>query len=284
MLARRTITRLAAATVGILACVAYAPKASALIVEGMTSMPRPDQGWVGNFNGSSGVCIAPDWVISAKHVGGSVGSWFILRDEAYQVVEARPHPTMDIAIYKVHRTFPGYHSLATTAALGDPCILGGFGLTAAAALPAGGYDWGGSRKEMWGANTIEMEGFLWGIRLDPPSDNAAVAYESCYALNDSGGGLFVVGADGSLQLAGIAVSVTNYGSAPYGTMGFCVNVITIRNWILPIVDPDSPIDSSIIAPQAMLNTTSPASSSDHSTALAGLGVIALSQRRRCDIA
>lgn len=238
-------------------------------------MPRPDGGWIGNFNGATGVCVGPEWVMSAKHVGGQVGSWFILRGEAYQVVETRPHPTLDLTLFRVDRPLPGWHKIAATAALGDPVILGGFGLTAAGALPTGdGYDWNGPKQEMWGANTIETEGFLWGVRFDPPTSNDSVAYESLFALSDSGGGLFVVAADGSLQVAGMAVSVSGYGQARYGSYGFCINVTLLRNWMLPIVDPNTPIDSSIEAPAAMGNGF------EREVALASVGVLALMRRRR----
>ena len=274
----KRIGRVCAIAIGAAACLAYAPTAEALIVEGMQSMPRPDNGWIGNFNGATGICVGPQWVMSAKHVGGQVGSWFILRGDAFQVIEERPHPQLDLALYKMDRPLPGWHKIATTAALGDPVILGGFGYTAAAALPNNaGYDWNGAKKEMWGANVIEMEGSLWGVRFDPPSSPQSVAYESLYALSDSGGGLFVVAGDGSLQVAGMAVSVSGYGQARYGSMGFCINVINFRNWILPIVDPDSPIDSAIQAPTAMAE---PMRGVEQEMALAGVGLMVLARRRR----
>jgi hypothetical protein len=270
--------RAGALAIGAAACLAYAPTAEALIVEGMQSMPRPDNGWIGNFNGATGICVGPQWVMSAKHVGGQVGSWFILRGDAYQVIEERPHPQLDLVLYKMDRALPGFHKIAVTAALGDPVIMGGFGFTAAAALPNNtGYDWNGARQETWGANVIEMEGNLWGVRFDPPSSAESVAYESLYALSDSGGGLFVVAGDGSLQVAGMAVSVSGYGQARYGSMGFCINVINFRNWIMPIVDPDTPIDSAIQAPTAMREI---GVDGEKEIALAGVGVMVMMRRRR----
>lgn len=274
-----TFRRAAAIVIGAAACFAYAQPAEALIVEGMQSMPRPDNGWIGNFNGATGICVGPQWVMSAKHVGGQVGSWFILRGDAYQAIEEHPHPQLDISLYKMDRPLPGYHKIATTAALGDPVILGGFGYTAAAALTNnGGYDWNGPKQEMWGANVIEMEGSLWGVRFDRPSSAESVPYEAVYALSDSGGGLFVVGPDGSLQVAGMAVSVSGYGQAQYGAMGFCLNLTLFRNWILPIVDPDTPIDSAIEAPTAMLVV--PTRNQTQEIAMAGLGLIVMMKRRR----
>lgn len=260
-----------------------AANASALVVEGLQSMPRPVGGWVGNFNGATGVCVGPDWVISAKHVGGGVGSWFILQGNAFQVVETRPHPELDLTLFRVDRPLPGFHKIARTATLGDPVILGGHGLTGANALTNGdGYDWGGPRQEMWGANVIEMEGFLWGVRFDRPSSTEAVPSEAIFALSDSGGGLFIVGPEGDLQLAGMAVSVSGYGSARYGNMGFCINLIVFRNWILPIVDPNTPIDSGIRSPTS-LNMPRGGDLFKQATpalALAGLSLPLIVRRRR----
>lgn len=261
-----------------MAVLAWAPKAHALIVEGLDPMPRPAGGWVGNFNGATGVCVGPDWVISAKHVGGQVSSWFILQGQAYQVVEMVAHPTLDMALFRVDRPLPGYHKIARSAALGDPVMLGGHGLTGAAPLPEGnGYDWNGPKQETWGANVIEMEGYLWGVRFDRPSSPESVAHESIFALSDSGGGLFVFGPDGDLQLAGMALSVSGYGAARYGNMAFCLNLIHFRNWILPVVDPSTPIDSGIEAPQSMLMESM---TREPELALAGLGLPLVVRRRR----
>lgn len=243
-------------TTGCLACtlaIATAQRADALVVTGLDPMPTPDNGWVGNLAGSSAVPVGPDWILSARHVGAQVGTWFILRNEYYQVVELRPHPSMDLVLARVNRPLPGWHEIAENIALGDPVILGGHGVTGAQELPAGaGYDWNGPRVETWGANVLEQEGFFLGVRFDSPAHPDSVPYESLFAVNDSGGGLFVVAADGSLQLAGVAVSVTGFGSARFGNTGFCLNLTTARNWILPIVDPNRPISSGQEAPRAFL--------------------------------
>lgn len=233
------------------AIASVAPRAHGLVVSGLDPLPAPTNGYIGNFRGCTGVCIGTDWIISAKHVGGEVGSWFICKDQAYQVVECRPHPTMDLVLYRMDRPLPGFHRLAESAALGDPVILGGFGFTSSGAMPdASGYDWNGPRQETWGANVIDGEGGMFSITFDPPSHARAVPHEGQFALSDSGGGMFVVAADGSLQLAGIAVSVMGWGSSRWGYSGFALNLTLVRNWIQPIVDRERPITSGQEAPRA----------------------------------
>jgi hypothetical protein len=99
---------------------------------------------------------------------------------------------------------------------------------------------------------IDGDGSLLAVRFDPPSSSWAVPHESIFAVNDSGGGLFVYGIDGSLRLAGIAISVTAFGSSQYGSAAFSLNVDLFRTWMVPLVDPTQPISSAVEAPRAAL--------------------------------
>lgn len=245
-------SRLTALAALALAGLAAAP-ASGVIVSGGTPLAAPDNAWVGYWNGSSCVAIGPNWLVSAKHVGGSVGGFVSLKGVAYQVVEIRLHPQYDVQLLRVAEVLPGYHALNPAAALGDPVLLGGFGVTTAAPLPNNaGWDWNGNRQETWGANVIEGEGSLLTIRFDPPSAAASVPKEAAFGVNDSGAGLFTIASDGSLELAGIAVSVMNFGSAPWYTTAFALNSSLWRSWAGPIADPNTPISSGVAPPRAML--------------------------------
>lgn len=228
---------------------AWAPRAHGVVVAGHDPMERPLNGYVGTWNGSTAVCIGTNWIISAKHVGGSVGGYFTMRGVQYRAVEIVPHPTQDIELIRVAETLPGYHRLATGVTSGDVGVLGGCGVTGSANYD-NGYAWTGPRQETWGMNTIEGVGSLVSVRFDNPSDAGAVPHEATFAVNDSGAGLFVYGSDGSLELAGVAVSVTGFGSSVYGTWAFSVNLTGLRNWVLPIADPGAPITSSVEAPRA----------------------------------
>jgi hypothetical protein len=238
-------------TAAVLGGLLFAPAAEGVIVEGLVPMARPADGYVGGFNGSSCVAIAPRWFITAKHVGGSAPGLLWMRGEFYNVVEIRQHPSQDLQILRVDRDVPGYHRLAANVQVGDPCLLAGFGVTGGAALPNNaGYDWNGPRQETWGANTIEGVGNTLYIRFDPPTAAGAVPKEAIFGVNDSGGGLFVWGPDGSLRLAGVAVSVTGFGSAAYYNAAFAISMDSVRSWLNPVVDPVEPVSSSVIAPRA----------------------------------
>jgi hypothetical protein len=148
-------------------------------------------------------------------------------------------------------TLPGYHLLASDVRAGDRAVLGGYGNTAGNAV-AGGYDWNGAQAETWGANTIDNAGSLIVIDFDNPGASDAVPHEALFAVHDSGAGLFVYADDGSLELAGTAISVTGWNQTVYGNLAYCINLDYLRNWIEPIVAPGRPITSSTIAPRASL--------------------------------
>lgn len=237
------------------ACVGavFAPQAEGVIVSGVTPMARPVDGFVGQWNGSSCVAVSDHWFVSAKHVGGNVGQSVWLRDRWYVVTDIRLHPNYDVQLLHVDETLPGWHNPTADAQYGDPCVLGGFGVTTTAALANNaGYDWNGNRVETWGNNVIEGGGSLLAIRFDPPSSSGSVPKESTFAVNDSGAGLFVYGADGSLQLAGVAVSVMNWGTAPWNTTSFSLNVSLFKVWMDPIIAPGRPVSAGVLAPRAAL--------------------------------
>lgn len=236
---------------GVIGMLAWAPSARGVVVVNNSPMDEPLNGYVGSWNGSSAVCISPNWIISAKHVGGNVGGYFSMRGVQYRAVEIVEHPTQDIELIRVAGTLPGYHRLATGVTPGDVGVLGGWGVTGSATYN-NGYAWSGPRRETWGMNTIEGVGSLMTVRFDNPGAPEAVPHEAIFAVNDSGAGLFVYAADGSLELAGVAVSVTGFGSSAYGNWAFSVNLDGLRNWILPIADPGAPITSSVEAPRASL--------------------------------
>jgi hypothetical protein len=227
------------------------PAAHAIVVANGDAMPEPTNGYVGAWNGSSAVCIAPNWIISAKHVGGAVGQYFTMRGQQYRAVEIQTHATQDVQLIRVAETLPGYHALATGVEAGDLAILGGWGRTNGVQL-SNGYDWTGPRRETWGANIIEAVGSQIMIRFDNPTSPSAVPHEATFAINDSGAGLFIVGPDGSLQLAGIAVSVTGFGQSAYGSLAFSVSMEMMRTWIQGIAPTNTVVGSSVPAPRASL--------------------------------
>jgi hypothetical protein len=247
----RAVVRALVVAGAVLAAMLFAPRARGVVTG--DPMPAPVNGFVGAFNGSSCVAVGPFWCITAKHVGGSVDQYVYMQGAQYRVVEIVPHPLYDCELLRVAEELPGYHHLASNVGLDRPCVLGGFGATAGASLASGnGYDWNGPHVETWGENVIEGEGSLLAVRFDSPTSGSAVPHEAIFAVNDSGGGLFVYGPGGDLQLAGIAISVIGWGSSQWNNAAFALNVDLYRNWMMPIVDPGAPVSSAVEAPRAMI--------------------------------
>ncbi len=243
----------AAAIAAISAFSGLAAPAQAIVVEGMVSMSRPLGAAVGTWNGSSGVAVGPQWFITAKHTGGGVGGWFLCNGQWHQAVEIREHPTMDLQMVRVAETFETWHRIATGVVAGDPCMMGGWGVTAASPIDGNlGYNWSGTREETWGANVVQNASAVLSIRFDAPGTGNAVPYEASFAVNDSGGGLFTWGVDGRLELAGVAVSISGYGAAGYGQSGYAIRLEPLMAWIMEVADPSMPISSSVVAPRASL--------------------------------
>ncbi len=229
-----------------------APTAHAVVTA--DPIPPPLNGFVGLFRGSSCVGVGNFWFVTARHTGDGTGQGILMRGQWFTVVETVPHPTFDVQLIRVAEALPGYHRLASDVRLGDPAVLGGWGATAGAPLPNNtGYDWSGPHTETWGENTIDGQGSLLAVRFDAPSSNLAVPHEATFAVNDSGGGLFIPGPGGSLNLAGIAISVMGWGSSQYNSAAFCLNTDLFRNWMAPIVDPTQPVSSAVEAPRGMIS-------------------------------
>lgn len=244
---------LAAPAAAVLAAAAFAAPAHAIVVEGMQSMARPQGAAVGMWNGSSGVPVGPQWLITARHTGGAVGGWFLCNGRWHQAVEIREHASLDLQMVRVAETFDTWHRIAEGVVAGDPCVVGGWGVTAGAALANNaGYTWGGPHQETWGANVVQNASAILSVRFDAPGTGNAVPYEASFAVNDSGGGLFTWGVDGQLELAAIAVSISGFGSAAYGQSGYAVRLEPVKDWIMAVADPDMPISSSVVAPRASL--------------------------------
>ncbi len=244
---------LAHISAALLALGVAATPAQAIVVQGMVSMARPANAAVGSWYGSSGVPVGPQWFITARHVGGTPNSWFQCNGTWHLALEIRQHPTLDLQMVRVAETFDTWHRIAEGGVSGDPCIMGGWGVTAAAELPNNaGYTWGGPHQEMWGANVLQNATSVISVRFDAPGTNNAVPYEASFAVNDSGGGLFTWGADGQLELCAIAVSISGFGQAAYGQSGYAVRLEPVKAWIMEVADPTMPITSSVVAPRSSL--------------------------------
>lgn len=228
--------------VGAAALLGGGAPAQAVVVEQLNLIqPPPSNGWVGNWFGSSGVPVAPNWVLSARHVGGAVGNMFVIRGVQYQALEIRHHPTLDLQLIRVAGQLPGWHQIAPQQAAGTEVVLGGCGATTQFPLLGGlGWDWSGSPGEAWGRNRIQVSAEMLRVRFDAPGASGWVLQEATFAIHDSGAGLFVAGPGGQLLLAGTAVSVSGAGASEYGSSCYCVSLHTAQSWITSVIGSVSP--------------------------------------------
>ncbi len=263
------------------------PAASALIVSG-SPMPRPHNGFIGAWNASSAVPIAQRWIVSAQHVGGVPGGQFVMQGANYTADLIVRHPTDDLQLIRLDSDLPAWHGLAiqqspitanTSPGITNPrletgalvalptIILAGMGKTNGAALQGGGWDWTGPAAETWGQNMlVGVFNALLGTRFDL-TEPEAMEFEASYALNDSGGAMFLPFADGSLRLIGVAVGTTPFGRTIPGSMAYALNLAPLIPWI------ESVVGSSLLGPGS---TPAPGSA----TLLAAAGMVIAARRRR----
>jgi hypothetical protein len=204
-----------------------------------TTAPTGDlagSGWQyeGLFDGFLGTAIAPNYFITAKHIGGSVGDTFTLDNVVYTTTAVFGDPSSDLQIWKVSGVLPTYAPLYSGAAgsetaqslvvfgrgtqRGDPVYVGNDS-------HLGGWLWGpGDGRERWGTNVVgSVETFPGlGALLRAPFDSNAGANEAHLSSGDSGGGVFIYNAAMSRwELAGINYAVdgrfstSSTGSNPF---------------------------------------------------------------------
>lgn len=263
------------------------PAAHALVVAG-PGMARPSNGYLGSWNGSSAVAISPRWIISAQHVGGVPAGLFHMHGASYEADLIVRHASQDAQLIRLTSDLPGWHGLATLPApitgntshpTNDPrletaaivsntsVLLAGMGRTAGAQLPGGGWDWTGPAQETWGENVlVGVFNTLIGARFDLNGPES-LAFESSYASNDSGGGMFLPFADGSLRLIGVAVGTSPFGRTIHGSMAYALDLAPLLPWI------ESVVGASLLGPGS---TPAPGGAA----LLASAGLAAASRRRR----
>jgi hypothetical protein len=193
-------------------------------------------GCIAEFNGSTAVPIAPNWAITAAHVGGGPGSrfaWVPSQEASLFDTEAGPgwwardadvhdvirHPTADLALIRIDGTRMNQYQRLHRGRLAANarCVMAGYGR---GGLPGSVPAF--PRLPKWGTNVWSPAGFFgWAVsRFSDPQDPATTPNEAQFTLNDSGGGVFVPGPGGVLELAAIAVSSngTDYGANSYALM------------------------------------------------------------------
>ncbi|TVQ61401.1 MAG: hypothetical protein EA379_06415 [Phycisphaerales bacterium] len=203
--------------------------AQALIVA--NEMQRPDNGFVGRWAGSSAVAVGEHWVLTAAHVGGSVGNNFRMQRRSFEATAMIRHHSADLILVRVAEALPGWHGITGDVSKRDRVVLAGVGHTAGAQVGKHGLDWTGELRAAWGENTIQnVQGDTLAMRYFAKGKKA-LPHEAAFAYRDSGGGVFLQGADGTLALAGVAVGASDFGRTMHGSMSYALSLGSYLDWI-----------------------------------------------------
>jgi len=158
-----------------------------------------------------GTPIAPQYFITANHVGGTTNDVFFFNGRPYHPVAAFKTFDSDLAIWRVQETFPSYARLYSSSnETNQHLIVFGRGTQRGAPVVVGGqtngWFWGApDGVQRWGENdvaAITNLGVGVGDMLRVIFDGNDGSNECHLSDGDSGGGVFIQ-EDGVWKLAGI---------------------------------------------------------------------------------
>jgi hypothetical protein len=174
-------------------------------------------GWQfeGSFGPFLGTPIAPQFFLTAKHIG-TAGSAFSFQGQNYTIVNHFFDPASDLAIWQVAESFPYFAPLYTQSdELGQHFVAIGRGTERGSAITNGtlrGWNWGSSDGvQRWGENVVS------GIKVLSPQnevlyatfDQDGLPNECHLSVGDSAGSIFLN--DGRVwRLAAIHYAVDGY--------------------------------------------------------------------------
>ena len=191
----------------------------------LTNSGWESQGFWGNFLGTT---VAPQYFITAEHVGGSVGNVFTFQGVDYWTSAVFDDPDSDLRIWRINGRFPLWTELYTkNDEVGKDVVVFGRGTQrgdeVTVSKPNGstlkGWRWGAADgRQRWGQNQVGSivtngvgqigggTGIGVGELLELPFNAGAGADEAALSEGDSAAGVFIK--DGSAwKLAGINYAV-----------------------------------------------------------------------------
>jgi hypothetical protein len=193
-------------------------------------------GQVGNFNSFLGTPIAPQFFLTAKHLGNLTGQAITFPDStSYITTAAFFDSASDLAIYQISSTFPSdkivpmyagsffANQAMTIFGRGAPrtdTVVNGDKV--GSGTEAKGWTWGsGTGARSWGTNTLDglsNQGAA-GIQLVYDFDLSGGSNEGVLSLGDSGGPVFMQ-EGGVWKLAGINYAVESIFNTTNAGTGF----------------------------------------------------------------
>lgn len=176
------------------------------------------QGLWGDFLGTP---IAPQFFITAEHIGGAIGQTFLFQGVSYVTDAVFDDPSSDLRIWHVTEAFPTFALLYNKPnEAGKQLVVFGRGTQRGSEIKdslglSHGWAWGDSdHVQRWGTNTVSsvVDGGDGLGSLLSAQFNHIGGTEAHLSVGDSGGALFIK--DGTTwKLAGINYAV----SGPYAT-------------------------------------------------------------------
>lgn len=278
-----------------------------------------DSGWgfMGEYGGFLGTMIAPQYFITAQHIGTQGGNFIStaafngVADTAYSIDASANGgtgywdiPGTDLRIFKITGTFSGYVPLYSGASeVGMTMVTFGRGGPRGADVVVGSttqgwYHTGADGVVRWGANVVSSTQTYAGLGsvLVAGFDAISGQNEATLSAGDSGGAVFVLdngqwklaginyGVEGLFDTTGTPVHTTQFSAALFDKGGLYEGTDPNLIWAL---NPDLPTDlpSSMYATRISTNLTAIESivgvPEPSSLCLLGLSALLVMRRRRC---
>ncbi len=181
-----------------------------------------DSGWQyqGSWGGSLGTAIAPNYFVTARHIGGSVGDTFTYNGSTYPTTAVFDSPNSDLRIWQVNGTFSNYAPIYrdnSAGTVGQSAVVFGRGTQRGSDVTVSGqlkgWTWGTTDQvQRWGQNIVDgvtAGGASLGNLLRFGFSASGGPNEAHISGGDSGGAVFLQ-SSGVWKLAGISYAVDGH--------------------------------------------------------------------------